>query len=154
DATGWVHTTPKIDSKPVSANALPTTISFGNVCLGSGGGLTLGFWSNKNGQALVTANDITFLNGLCLRDSAGNDLLWNSGTLSGDKLLLRSFLLGANATNMANMLSAQLATMELNVRHGNVAGSALVYAPCLIGTGTPGISSLGFISINNLMAAA
>src|SRR5438094_476976 len=25
--------------------------NFGNVCLGAGGGLTLGFWSNKNGQA-------------------------------------------------------------------------------------------------------
>lgn len=26
------------------------TFDFGDFCLGAGGGLTLGFWSNKNGQ--------------------------------------------------------------------------------------------------------
>ena len=51
---------------------------------------------------------------------------------------------------MAYMLSAQLATMELNVLNGYVPGSALVYA----GTcGTTGLNN-EFITINNLMAAA
>ena len=56
--------------------------------------------------------------------------------------------------NMANMLSAQLAAMKLNVLHGFVNGSALVYAPALSACGTAGLSSLGFISINDLMTAA
>src|SRR5213080_1089739 len=55
--------------------------------------------------------------------------------------------------NMANMLSAQLA-MKLNVLHGFVNGSALIYAPALSACGTAGLSSLGFISINDLMTAA
>jgi len=56
--------------------------------------------------------------------------------------------------NMANMLSAQLAAMKLNVLHGFVNGSALIYAPALSACGTAGLSSLGFISINDLMTAA
>jgi hypothetical protein len=144
---------PGPDSTSVSlATNEDKTVEFGNVCLGAGGGLTLGFWSNKNGQNLVDQNDINYLNGLCLRDSAGNDLNW-TGSLSTQKTALKNFLLGANATNMANMLSAQLAAMELNVREGNVSGSALVYAPCLIGTDA-NETSLGFISIDDLMAAA
>jgi hypothetical protein len=55
---------------------------------------------------------------------------------------------------MAYMLSAQLAGMELNVRHGSVNGSALVYAPALLTYGISGVNSLGFISVNDLMAAA
>jgi hypothetical protein len=55
---------------------------------------------------------------------------------------------------MAYALSAQLAAMQLNVRHNYVNGSALVYAPGLLLYGTPGLNSAGFISINDLMAAA
>ena len=51
---------------------------------------------------------------------------------------------------MANMLAA----MKLNVLHGFVNGSALIYAPALSACGTAGLSSLGFISINDLMTAA
>jgi hypothetical protein len=128
------------------------TVEFGNVCLGTGGGLTLGFWSNKNGQGLVNQPDVDYLNGLYLRDSAGNNLQW-AGSLSIQKTALKNFLLGANATNMANMLSAQLTAMELNVRHNNVSGGALVYAPCLIGS-EANETALGFITISDLMAAA
>lgn len=64
-------------------------------------------------------------------------------------------LLGATTTNIANMLSAELAVMKLNVLHGFVNGSALIYAPGLSGCGTGGgLNSLGFISINDLMTAA
>jgi hypothetical protein len=56
---------------------------------------------------------------------------------------------------MANMLSAQLTAMELNVRHPGVSGTALVYAPCLLNYAPIlGLDSLGFISINDLMTAA
>ena len=50
---------------------------------------------------------------------------------------------------MANMLSAQLATMTLNVRHSKVSGGAIVYAGC----GNTGLNSQ-FITITDLMAAA
>ena len=61
----------------------------------------------------------------------------------------RSWLLNATATNMAYMLSAQLAAMELNVHNGFVSGNALIYAP-----GTTSANSLGFATVNALMAEA
>ncbi len=51
---------------------------------------------------------------------------------------------------MAYMLSVQLAAMELNVLNTFVSGTALVYETCLMDYGY----STGFISINDLMAAA
>jgi hypothetical protein len=58
-------------------------------------------------------------------------------------------LLGATATNMAYMLSAQLAMMLLNVEPGFVSGNPLVYAP-----GTNSANSLGFATVNDLMSEA
>ena len=56
---------------------------------------------------------------------------------------------------MANMLSAQLAAMKLNVLRGFVNGSALVYAPALSTCGTvTGLNSFGFTSVNDLMTAS
>jgi hypothetical protein len=131
-------------------------VEFGNVCLGAGGGKTLGFWSNKNGQALETAADFTLLSNMCLRNADGTDKNFG-GTLAQNKTALNEWLLSANATNMANMLSAQLAAMLLNVLHPGVNPNALVYGGDCIKTyqdlGTlPG--SNGFISIANLIAAA
>lgn len=136
----WVHTTPTCASAVVTMGQT-TTVDFGNVCLGPGGGLTLGFWSNRNGQRTVTASDLTFLSSLCLRNAAGGD--FNPTSAAG----LSSWLLGANATNMAYMLSAQLAAMELNVRHNFVNGNALVYTG-----GCGGLAN--FITINSLMNLA
>ncbi len=146
--TNWVHTTP-ISVQFTLAECAEQDVSFGNVCLGPGGGLTLGFWSNKNGQKLETAADFTFLNGLCLVNAAGGPQDF-TGTLTANKAALNTWLLSANATNMAYMLSAQLAAMELNVRHGFVSGSALVYEQCLTNYGYP----TGFISITDLMTLA
>ena len=50
---------------------------------------------------------------------------------------------------MANMLSAQLAAMELNVFNGKVNGGALIYAP-----GTMSANALGFATVNAVMAEA
>jgi len=137
----------------------PTTFQFGNVCLGSGGGLTLGFWSNKNGQALITAADLCLLDSLNLVTANGNSFDPVAGCptpsntqTSAGKTNLRSWLLNANATNMAYMLSAQLAAMELNVQRGFVLGSQIVYAP---GTGLSSPGGVpGFATISALMAAA
>lgn len=94
------------------------TVDFGNYCKVPSGGLTIGFWSNKNGQALITAADLTALQTLCLRNADGSNF---DPTTAAQ---VKAFLLGANAVNMANMLSAQLAAMTLNIRHGFVNGTS------------------------------
>jgi len=159
----WIQTASLLDGVAQSPIADPVSVTvnpgddhavlFGNTCLGAGGGLTLGFWSNKNGQKLETADDFNFLSSLCLFNAAGTDQNWpaaNTQQLASAKTNFSNWLLAASATNMANMLSAQLAAMELNVRHGFVSGTALVYAGSC---GNTGLNS-EFISINDLMAAA
>jgi hypothetical protein len=148
DATGWIHTTVKIDSKTVVGGG-SATISFGNVCLGPGGGLTLGFWSNKNGQALINSTDLQHLrDDFCLRNADGSE--FNPTT----NAQVKSFLLGANATNMANMLSAQLTAMYLNTAHGLVNGGALVFAGSNPSGCNVPVNGNGFITINALIADA
>jgi hypothetical protein len=122
------------------------TVTFGNVCTGAGGGLTLGFWSNKNGGKILSANGGSVLaQVLSLNLRKANGLLLGVVNLS----TFQSFLLSANASNMANMLSAQLAAMKANVAAGNVNGAALVYAP-----GALGVNANGFISVSALIAEA
>lgn len=148
DATGWIHTTDKIDSKAVATGGT-ATISFGNVCLGPGGGLTLGFWSNKNGQAIMNATDLQHLrDDFKLRKADGTEFNPNTNAE------VRSFLLGASATNMANMLSAQLIAMYLNVAHGNVNGGALLFAGSNPSGCSVPVNNAGFISVNTLIADA
>jgi len=137
-------------------------LNFGNICLGAGGGLTLGFWSNKNGERTIanctllggTSGTLTFLSGLCLRNANGTNfdpVSYNSNPAS---TAFRAWLLAANATNMSYMLSAQLAAMELNVKCGSVNGGSLVFA----GTNPTGcnvpVNVNGFISVNSLMSDA
>ena len=56
---------------------------------------------------------------------------------------------------MANMLSAQLATMKLNVLNSFVSGSANIFAGAApAGCTVPGLSAFGFISINALITDA
>ncbi len=139
--TNWIHTTPTSVQVTVPPGV---TVEFGNVCVGRGGGLTLGFWSNKNGGNRITS--LGLLAGvlaLNLRKANGNKL--GVVTLAN----FQKFLLEASATNMANMLSAQLAAMHLNVASGGVNGGALIYAP-----GTNSANALGFATVNAVMAEA
>jgi hypothetical protein len=154
DATNWIHTNASIQSKSV-VSAGTTTIEFGNVCLGAGGGLTLGFWSNKNGQALITGAQLCTLNAFNLRNANGTAFdpivgcaAPSASQISSGKSSLKSWLLGGTATNMAYMLSVQFSAMELNVLNGKVNGGAIVYAP---GTG---LSPNDFVTINQLLVAA
>jgi hypothetical protein len=119
--------------------------NFGNVCTGAGGGLTLGFWSNPNGQRILSSDSgwAAFLDALNLRGATG--ATFDPSTLSGFK----SWLLSATATNMAYMLSAQLATMELNVRENDVSASSLIYAP-----GTSSANAAGFATVAAIMTEA
>jgi hypothetical protein len=138
----WLATTP-LSGQVTVLSVDVAGPNFGNVCLGPGGGMTLGFWSNKNGQALFGPDDLALMASLNLRDANGNPFD------PANYAAFRTWILAANATNMAYMLSAQLAAMELNVLNGKVNGSALIYAP-----GTTGANALGFASVNAVMMEA
>jgi hypothetical protein len=160
--SAWRPTT--ATSGSVSVGTEDTTgPDFGNVCLGAGGGLTLGFWSNQNGQNLIVTRDsknkptttLTPAALALLGGTGGTPYLRNAnGTYfvpvnPNGYTQFRNWLLKADATNMAYMLSAQLAAMKLNVNNGNVSGNALIYAP-----GTLSANSSGYATVNALMAEA
>jgi hypothetical protein len=138
----WLNTSPI--SGPVTANASGDILgpNFSNVCLGAGGGLTLGFWSNKNGQSRFGSDDLALLLSLNLRNASGAN--FDPASYAA----FRSWVLGATATNMSYMLSAQLAAMELNVANGLVNGNAMIYAPGAT------VNPAGFASVNSIMAQA
>lgn len=122
--TNWFSTT----TNPVNItlnDGDSKTVRFGNYCLVSSGGLSKGFWTNKNGQAVFgssSAADLAALVALNLRNANGTN--FNPGSYAEFKTWLGS----ATATNMANMLSAQLAAVKLDVLHGYTDGSAF-YIP-------------------------
>ena len=138
----WMATTQTTQSVTV-VNGQTTTVYFGNLCLGEGGGRPLGFWSNRNGQRLIGNDDLVLLSGLNLRNSDGTNFD------PANYATFRTWLLGGNATNMAYMLSVQLAAMELNVFNGFVSADALIYAP-----GTTSANALGFATVGDVMAEA
>lgn len=140
----WINTTATSRDVTVADEDVAGP-DFGNVCLGAGGGKTLGFWSNKNGQAIFTSSssNLTLMQVLNLRNANGTD--FNPANYSA----FRTWILNATATNMAYMLSAQLAAMALNVNNGLVSGSSLVYAP-----GAVGANGAGFISVGALITEA
>jgi hypothetical protein len=132
----------------VLADKDDVTAEFGNVCVGAGGGKTLGFWSNNNGQAKMNDNGGMGLELLMLRDlnlRNANGTTFDPTTYAQ----FRTWLLNANATNMAYMLSAQLAAMELNVEGGLVSPGALIYAP-----GATNANPLGFATVQSVMEEA
>lgn len=103
-----------------------TEVIFGNYCTCHSGGKTLGFWSNTNGQTKLndggTMNpEFNVLNALHLRNADGSNFDLNTALpQAGNYTLLRNWLLNGTATNMAYMLSVQLATMRLNIEAGYV----------------------------------
>jgi hypothetical protein len=162
-STGPIDTASSMEVPPVPAtgtrvqqitleNGDDETLQFGNVCLGSGGGLTMGFWSNTNGKKLYGTDDNTLLVNLNLVQNAAKK---NSGQLQGTAFdpsgfsNYSSWLLKAESTNMAYMLSAQLSAMELNVLNGKVTANSMIYAP-----GTPSANSAGFATVQAVMDAA
>jgi hypothetical protein len=151
--TNWVRTFPApADYISVSIADGSKTVRFGNVCLGAGGGLTLGFWSNKNGEKLFyQVGGVAAMNALNLRNANGSnfELPGPPTTAVAAYGTFRTWLLSATATNMAYMLSAQLAAMKLNVLNGNVQANSLIYAP-----GTMSADSLGFATVSQVIAEA
>ena len=110
----------------------------------STGGRTLGFWSNKNGQALIGSGDLTMLRALNLVDKSNSD--FDPDTSSQ----LKTWLLKADATYMGYMLSAQLAATELSVYNGLLNGLQSVWVDDGDGIYEPGEA----LTINSIMAAA
>lgn len=142
----WLNTTD--DSITIEDLSGPSEDNnFGNVCLGAGGAESKGFWGNPNGKAKIEemgeVATLAYLSGLNLRNADGTNFDPTSYAQ------LDAWLQAANATNMAYMLSAQLAAMELNVLAEFVDDSALVYAP-----GTNSANAAGFASIGELMSEA
>lgn len=126
----WVQSAPvdefgdAVNPVAVDITAGETTrVEFGNYCLVPSGGKTLGFWSNKNGKRRMedaggVGSELALLSSYNLRNADGTDF----DPAGYDDF--RTWILGANATNMAYMLSAQLAAMVLNAEAGFVDGSA------------------------------
>jgi hypothetical protein len=130
--TNWFHSSDTSEIVVVQCNQT-ATVNFGNYCTSPSGALTLGFWSNKNGNKILTNNTagtgttllpgvVTLLNSLSLRNAGGtvHTFLTNNTGYADFK----NWLLGATATNMAYMLSAQLAALELDVNYKGVDGGA------------------------------
>ncbi len=104
-----------------------TEVDFGNYCTCGSGGRTLGLWSNPNGK-LKLADGATGMNyefgildALNLRTANGGNFYLNlANAQDTNYTTFRNWLLGATATNMAYMLSAQLAAMRMDVEAGCV----------------------------------
>ena len=121
------------------------------------GGKTIGFWSNKNGEKKINdgpngaSPELAALRSLNLRNADGSN--FNPTTYAQ----LKTWLLNAKATNMAYMLSAQLAATYLDVEAGFVDGTDVILTPSLIpfAASIPGLDpSTGELKINDLIAAA
>ena len=130
--SNWFHS-PDPMPPPLIVNGTSTIVfptvgetgqrTFGNYCTSPSGGLTLGFWSNKNGNKILTGNAngtgqtllgpvVTLLNSCQLVNANGS-----LHTFTNSYSAFRSWLLGATATNMAYMLSAQLVALKLDVAY-------------------------------------
>lgn len=157
-AAPWMPVSPGLCAPAITVTSdVLGVLSFGNVKLGAGGGRTIGYWSNKNGQAEMTAASFTLLNALNLRNANGTH--FNPGT---SYTSYRNWLLNATSTNMAYMLSAQLSAMALNVQTNKVAGTTIdpftgvasgttmIYAPGIAGVSNP----FGFAKLADVMNAA
>jgi DNA-binding beta-propeller fold protein YncE len=139
--SSWFRTTAASLQVAVAAGDL-TTVRFGNVCIGGGGAQGTGFWTNKNGEALVGADDLAALVSLNLRKVDGTN--FDPATYKA-----LSDWLKASSTNMATDLSAQLAVASLNVQNGKVNGSALIAA-----AGAASANAAGFASVDAVMNEA
>lgn len=100
-------------------DSVPTFVPAGATAIGGQShecnGKTIGFWGNPNGKAIIVAgNFLDVLPSLHLVDEFGVPFATHDIDVFDD------WLQGANAVNMAYMLSAQLVAMQFNVMNGNV----------------------------------
>ncbi|MEM0053766.1 MAG: SdrD B-like domain-containing protein [Nitrososphaeria archaeon] len=125
----WINTTETSFTHELEAGEDYVGPAFGNICLEPGyGGKTIGFWSNKNGQGLITSSDVAALNELKLYKPTG----WtyppfSEIDLATAKAQIKNYLLSATAKDMRWMLSAQLIATKLNTLHGFLDPNTIVY---------------------------
>lgn len=141
--TDWVATTSLSSVQNRAEGDTRPLVSFGAVCLGSGGGKSIGYWTSKNGEALVDSGDLAALVALNLRTAAGS--AFNPTSYAN----LKTWLTNATATNMAYMLSAHLTAAKLSVLNALADENALVLAQ-----GAKGANAAGFMSLKALMTEA
>jgi hypothetical protein len=137
------------DEQDDTVNILPGRgpADFGNRCEG-GNGRTIGYWGNRNG-----ANTFGNIDGLAVVNSI--EKLQNAAGCRAPFAShedFKAFLRDVKATNMAYMLSAQLAASMLNVEAFDsgvpgvgLSADTLVYAPQLSFANTEGYARLGDI---------
>jgi hypothetical protein len=157
--TSWKNTTSKSFVVTFDGCDDTLTVTFGNLCLGAGGGHTPGFWSNKNGQAKIGYDDLARLTALHLVDAKGVEVNFtpvdhSSAALKDAKAKFKAWLLsGTASSNMAYKLSTHLAAMDLNVYTlglpQGVDPNALIYAP-----GTVSANALGYATVQDVMNEA
>lgn len=124
----WINTTKPSFTHKLEGGEDYVGPEFGNVCLMPGtGGKTLGFWSNKNGQALINSTDVIELNKLNLYKPSGWTYPKFSSDLATAKSQIKNYLLSATAQEMKWMLSAQLIATKLNVLHGFLNPNTIIY---------------------------
>jgi hypothetical protein len=156
---GWESVTPTSVSDKITTCG-SYTASFGNVCKSAPtGGFTIGFWGNKNGQTILTgsANGNTLntaaqnlLRSLNLRNGNGTYLYTGTNTAPTNQNItyatLATWLQGANATNMAYMLSAQLAASALNGLYSTQSDSTIIIVPKGMTTGA-GVNIVTYLGL-------
>jgi hypothetical protein len=140
----WIATTATTSDPITLDTCTPSSpsFSFGNVCTpNSTAGLTLGFWCNQNGQKILTGSTTgkcllpavaNLLNSPCgagavLRNANGTIHTFSTSTTSYADL--KNWLLNATASNMAYMLSAQLAANVLDGAYHSLADSTAIIVP-------------------------
>jgi hypothetical protein len=145
-----VNTAPTAAQVSVTSEQCSPVVNFGNVCTSApANGFTLGFWSNPNGKTVLTADDPGWrllLNGCNLWKADGSPYTVPlNGTPGTAYSNFRSWLLGAKAVNMANMLSAQLAATTLDVQYKGLADNTGLVVPACLATssGANVVTTLG-----------
>jgi len=121
------------------------------------GGNSMGFWSNKNGQALLTLGWAGSLNGLApyatftpYPKEPASSTPFKTLNLATFKSQVSGYLLNANATDMRYMLAAQLLATELNVLKGPLSASQQVW----VDDGDLIVEPGEVMTIGNIMANA
>jgi hypothetical protein len=104
----------------VVAGGSTSGLNFGNVCtVQNVGGLTLGWWTNKNGQAVLGGNDPAWrsvVDGYYLVDGSGARFTVSmTASFATAYSALKKWLSNATATNASYMLSAQYITTALDI---------------------------------------
>jgi hypothetical protein len=130
----WFASTPTRCTVSLTAGNCTATCEFGNYCVEKPAhGHTIGFWRNNNGRRILEVNDPawrTLVNSLNLRKADGTSFtVPTTGSFANAFSIWSTWLQNATATNMAYMLSAQLAATTLNVSYFGLDDNLIVIVP-------------------------